>query len=115
MIINKTKEKILAHDLKVVDSVFGKAIGLMFSRKIKDFGLIFEFSAEKKVSLHNFFVFYPIDLIFLSQKWEVVEMKEMFMPFTLYVPKNKAKYILELPSGTIRQTGTEPGDIINFK
>ena len=115
MIINKTKERVITHNLKVVSSVFGKAIGLMFHKRIKDFGLVFEFGSEKKVSLHNFFVFFPIDLVFLDSKWEVVELKERFMPFTLYIPKEKARYIIELPAGTIRQTGTELGDIINFK
>ena len=115
MIINKTNERILAHDLKICDSILGKAIGLMFSRKKKDFGMVFEFSSEKLVSLHNFFVFYPIDLLFLNSRWEVVELKERFLPFTIYIPKNRSRYIIELPAGTIKQTGTGPGDIINFK
>ncbi|PIN86143.1 hypothetical protein COV19_06625 [Candidatus Woesearchaeota archaeon CG10_big_fil_rev_8_21_14_0_10_44_13] len=115
MIINKTNEKILAHNLRICTSIFSKALGLMFSRKIKDFGLVFEFNSEKRVSLHNIFVFYTIDLLFLNSRWEVVELKERFKPFTFYLPKEKARYILELPADTIKQTGTGLGDVVNFK
>lgn len=115
MIINRSKEKVLAHDLRVCRSVFGKAQGLMFSKKIKDFGLVFEFGSERKRSLHNLFVFFPIDVLFLNENMEVVEIKRDFKPFTFYFPKQKSKYIIELPAGTIPRTNSEMGDIINFK
>ena len=60
------------------------------------------------------FVFYPIDVLFLNKNKIVVEMKENFMPFSLYTPNKKALYIIELPKNTIQKTKTEVGNKINF-
>lgn len=114
MIINKTKEKVLVHDVKVCSSIFSKAKGLMFSRKLKDSGLVFWFNSEKKRSLHMFFVFFPIDVLFLNSKRDIVEMKENFRPFTIYYPRQSSKYIIELPAGSIMNSKTERGDEVNF-
>lgn len=85
----------------------------MFSKK-SDKVLIFIFDKEKIIPLHNFFVFYPIDVLFLNKNKNVVEIKETFKPFTFYTPKNKAKYVIELPQGAIKQSKTELNDKIEF-
>ncbi|MBW3020398.1 DUF192 domain-containing protein [Candidatus Woesearchaeota archaeon] len=90
----KNKE-VIKIEGKVCKGEFSKARGLMFSRKKT---LIFEFKEEIKVSLHMFFVFFPINVYFLNKNKEVVEIKEKFNPFTIYFPKNKAKYIVECPN-----------------
>ena len=41
-------------------------------------------------------------------------MKENFKPFTIYTPKNKALYIIELPKDTIKKTKTNMRDKIKF-
>ena len=60
------------------------------------------------------FVFYSIDVLFLDKDKGVVELKEDFRPFRFYTPKNKAKYVIELPDGIIKKTGTKLGDKISF-
>ena len=62
-----------------------------------------------------FFVFYPIDVLFLNKNKIVVEMKENFKPFTFYTPKNKALYIIELPRGSIKNSKTKIKDKIEFE
>ena len=84
----------------------------MFSRKSKT--LIFVFKKEKIAPLHMFFVFYPIDVLFLNKNNIVVEIKENFKPFSFYNPKNKAKYIIEIPKNIVKETKTELGDKIEF-
>src|SRR3989338_2820298 len=96
---NKTKNKILAQEAKLCKSPLSKAFGLMFSTKAR--ALIFEFSKEKIFQLHMFFVFYPIDVLFMDKNKKVVEIKQDFRPFTFYTPKSKAQYIIELPNGTV--------------
>ena len=113
MIKNITKNKILAKKTILCKNNISKAIGLMFSRKKKT--LIFIFKKEKIIPLHMFFVFYPIDVIFLNKNKKVVEIKQNLRPFAFYIPKNKAKYVIELPHKTIRKTKTKLGDTISFK
>ncbi len=78
----------------------------MFSRRNDSKALVFELKKAKKVPLHMFFVFYPIDVLYLDEvkgnkknkngNKRIVEIKENFKPFTFYFPKKKAKYVVEL-------------------
>jgi len=108
---NTTKDLVIAGKHKMCNSLWGKARGLMFSPPRN---LIFSYPDERRVSLHMFFVFFPIDVAFLNSNKEIVEIKENFKPFTVHSPKNKAKYVVELNHGTIEQTGTTVGDRLEF-
>ena len=83
----------------------------MFSRQKN---LILAFKKEKIIPLHMFFVFFPIDIIYLNKNKKIVEIKENFRPLTTYTPKKKAQYVLELEKGTIAKTNTNISDIIIF-
>jgi hypothetical protein len=85
----------------------------MFSFKPKT--LFFMFHREQKHSLHMIFVFFPIDLIFLDSMFRVIEIKERFLPFTFYNSKAKAKYVIELPLGSVKKSRTRIGDTVIFK
>ncbi|MBD3354504.1 DUF192 domain-containing protein [Candidatus Woesearchaeota archaeon] len=80
-------------EYKIINSKLGKARGLMFSKKKN---LMFVFDKEQKVPLHNFFVFFSIDVLFLDKDKKIVEIKKDFKPFSYYNPKKKAKYVLEI-------------------
>lgn len=115
MLHNTTKNTLLANTIRYASTQLKKAIGLMFSKERKHEALIFKFKTERLQSLHMFFVFYPIDLIFLNENKEIIELKENFKPFTCYTSKEKAQYILELPINTIKQSQSSIGDSIRFK
>jgi len=83
----------------------------MFSRQKN---LVFLFNKEKIIPLHMFFVFFPIDVVFLDSNRQIVELKENFRPFSFYTPKSKAKYIIELENGIISETNSQVGDKIDF-
>ena len=84
----------------------------MFSRKI-DKPLIFLFSKEKRVSIHMFFVFFPIDVIYLNKNKEVIYIKENAKPFTLLRAIN-CNYIIEIEEGGAERYKIEKGDIVKF-
>ena len=113
MIKNITKNKILAKNKRFLNTEFQKFMGVMFAKKLNK-GLIFVFRKEKLISLHMFFVFYPIDALFLDKKKKVVQLKESFKPFRALISKKPAKYVLELPEGTIKKSKTAVGDRIGF-
>jgi len=112
---NITKNKILINKTKLCKNFLNKSIGLILHKKLKDKGLIFIYKKEKKISLHMIFVFFPIDVLFLNKNKKVIDMKKDFKPFSFYIAKKKAKYILELPEWTIKKTKTEIGDKIKFE
>ncbi|MFW5991103.1 MAG: DUF192 domain-containing protein [Candidatus Nanoarchaeia archaeon] len=109
MIVNHTRDKVIATDYTLCKSIFSKALGLMFSRPKT---LVFRFSQEKIIPLHMFFVFFPIDVIYLDKNMKVVEVVENFKPFSYYRPKKPAQYVVEIPAGSAN--GTRAGDKLSL-
>ncbi len=93
MITHKTTQTTISNEEIHCNSFFSQARGLMFRKKQN---LIMTFNEEKKVSLHMFFVFYPIDILILNKNKEIVEIKRNFKPFTFWNSKEKGKYVIEL-------------------
>ena len=110
---NLTKKTIIVKKSVFIEDIFSKFIGLMFSKK-QNRGLIFRFNKEKIISLHMFFVFYPIDVLFVDKDKIIVDKKENFKPFTFYKPRKKAMYVIELPNKVIKKSKTGIGDKIEF-
>lgn len=110
-ITNKTKKAIVTSNARCCHSFFSKARGLMFS---KQKNLIFIFGKERKAVLHMWFVFYPIDVLFVNKQQRVVEIKENFKPFSIYWPKEKAQYVIELSRGTVKKSKTAIADVLVF-
>ena len=114
MIKNISKKTVLCSKCRICRSTLSKAIGLMFSGRINDYGLVFVFGNARRIDMHMLFVFFPIDVIFLDDAMKVIELKERFLPFTFYYSHEKARYVIELPAGTIRASKTLTGDIIEL-
>lgn len=89
-----------------------KYIGLMFSLKEKR--LVFEFKKEGIYPIHMLFVFFPIDVLYLSRDKRVVEIKENLKPFSYYKPKNMAMYIVEAETGFVKSNRIKAGDRVVF-
>ena len=85
------------YDLTYCTTFFSKFCGLMFSRKKN---LIFVLNKESIVNsiVHTFFVFYPINIYWLDKNKKIVDYRLNVRPFSVLVPKNKAKYIVEITS-----------------
>lgn len=71
-----------------------KMIGLMFQPKKS---IILDLGSEQIVGLHMFFVFYPIDMVFLNKNKKVIEIKSNVKPFKPLIISPKCSYILETP------------------
>ena len=112
MIVNKKKKAILAKKYKICKSFLSKTIGLIFSLKPKT--LLFIWQKEKIRNIHMILVFFPIDVLWLDRNKKVIDMRKRFMPFLITNTSKPAKYIIELPEGTIKKTKTEKEDLIKF-
>lgn len=114
MITNLNNNKTIVNKKKVLTNVFSQGIGLMFHKKINNIGYVFRFNKEKLVPLTMFFVFFSIDVLFLDKDKKVVEIKENLKPFSNYIPKKRAKYVIELPQNTIREKQINIGNKLEF-
>lgn len=113
MLINKTKKTLLAKEYRYCETEFSKVKGLMFTKKLTS-ALIFPFKKEILQHIHMFFVWYPIDILWLNKNKKVVQLKENLKPFRIAFARKPALYIIELETGTIKKSKTEIGDLINF-
>ena len=93
MIINKSKNIVLSENEIICPTLFSQARGLMFRKRQN---LVMTFPEERKLSLHMFFVFFPIDVLLLNENKEVIEIKRNFKPFTFWSSREKGKYVVEL-------------------
>lgn len=96
------KKIIIANKIIKHESFLSKGTGLMFHKKIKSEAHVFSFREPKKILITMFFVFFPIDIIFIKN-YEVVEIKKSLKPFTFYKSKKRADTFIELPEGTIKK------------
>ena len=86
MILNKTKRQILCDDTIIAKTRWQQLKGLLFRKSFKYTGLIFEFNKMQNVTIHTYFMRFPIDIIFLDadqyvkEKWldSYVEMTKEF-------------------------------------
>ena len=66
-------------------------------------------------SVHTFFMSYPIDVLFLDHENRVVGSVPDMPPWRLTSYHRRASRVLELPPGTVRETGTETGDLLEME
>lgn len=99
---------ILAYKVKEAITFKDRLIGLMFKDKMDDYdGLLL----EPCKSIHNFFVRFPIDVIFLNKDNEIVKIIKSFKPWRITNFYFKAVKVLELKAGTI-QDHVKEGDLL---
>ncbi|WP_461867002.1 DUF192 domain-containing protein [Thermococcus sp.] len=114
MLINETKKRVWHGEVRLADTFFKRAVGLMFKPSI-DYALVFLLPAETRMnaSIHMFFMFKSIDVIFLDSSRKVVDFK-LAKPWRVYAPSEAARYIIEGPVGIIRALNAEVGDEIRW-
>lgn len=77
--------------------------------------MVFEYENKWKIWMKD--VDYPIDIIWINNNKQVVDSVRSASPDSYpkaYVPRRQARYVLELPEGSINQYGVNLGTSINF-
>ncbi|MEM4244913.1 MAG: DUF192 domain-containing protein [Candidatus Nanoarchaeia archaeon] len=99
--------KVLAKDVVFYRNVFARGFGLRFRKPKKDHAIVLTSNSESVSgsSIDMFFVFYPIDVLWLDSKFRIVDVKTNLKPFSgITKPKFPAKYVVELPAGTVEDS-----------
>jgi uncharacterized protein len=86
-------------------------IGLMLRRQLKKGDTLTLELPKRRVEIHTFFVFFPIDIFFLDENFKVIE-KATMETWKVYYPKKPAKYLLEANKGELK---IALGDKLDFK
>ena len=70
------------------------------------------FPNEQKIGIHMFFVFFPIDVLWLDAEQRVVAVREYMQPFSLPTTATSGVYLVEIPAGIVKESETKIGDKI---
>lgn len=116
MITNAKTGVVIVKKSVSCNTIFSKGFGLMFRTKyaIKDTGWIFSFSKPTRVPITMWFVFYPIDIVFLDSQKKIIEIVEGLKPFANYSATKPARYFIELQAGTVKKKHIALGQKMKF-
>lgn len=108
---NATRDTQIADKLEVAGSGPRRTKGLLGRKGLADGEGMWIIPCE---AVHTFFMKFPIDLIYLDRKHRVKKIRAS-VPAWRISGCLSAHSVLELPVGTIRNSHTEQGDILEFK
>ncbi len=110
-IVDKNKDTVISSSPKIAAGFFSRFLGLMFRRKMnQEEALVF----YRAPSIHTFFMFFPIDIVFLGRQMKVKRLVKSLRPWRAVICKG-AYATLELPAGRIDQTNISVGDQIEIR
>jgi uncharacterized protein len=110
---NQTRTTYLATDLVMAGTHWSRFRGLMAtdsSRFSRGQGLWINPSH----GIHTFAMRFPIDAIYLDRDRIVIHIEEELKPWRMAAVRVRASSVLELPTGTIRESLTTLGDQIDI-
>ncbi|WP_276271113.1 DUF192 domain-containing protein [Haloarcula litorea] len=102
------RDRTLASDVEVAESLVRQGLGLMFRRSIPDdYALVFPFDGADTRFIHMVFVPFPLDAVWLvDDEVQAVET----VPAWTGTGRARADTLLELPAGAA--DGVEEGDTV---
>jgi len=107
---NRTRNTVLATCMEVADSAEKRNKGLLGRECLAPGEGLWIIPCE---SVHTFWMRFPIDLVYLDRKKRIRKLKSSVPAWRLSACL-RAHSVIELPAGTIFQTQTRIGDILEF-
>ncbi len=108
---NETRGRHLASRLEVADNAYTRRKGLLGRDGLSEGGGLWIFPCE---SVHTFRMRFAIDLVYLDRNYVVKKVRSRVPPGRMSACFT-AQSILELPAGTVEETGTRAGDRISIR
>lgn len=110
-ITNLTKQTLIAAHANLADTFLTRMVGLLKHERLTvSEGLIITHCQQ----IHMFFMKFAIDVIFIDKNNVVVGLVENILPNKMSPMFFKANRAIELPVGTIVQSQTEVGNILDI-
>jgi len=112
-VYNKTKQRLLASDLKVADTFYSRLKGLLGLKALESGSALW---IKDCPSVHTFFMRFNIDVIFLNDKMQVTRVVENLPPWRctrFFQFKNKS--CIELSSSSQISDLVTKGDFLDVR
>ncbi len=109
---NLTTGAVLVEKGRVANSHWTRLKGLIGVRQLEPGdGLLIAPSN----SIHCMFMSIPIDVLYVSADHRVVDIDPGMRPWAIGKPRRRARYVIELPAGSIVATGVSAGDLLSIE
>jgi uncharacterized membrane protein (UPF0127 family) len=108
-VYNLTRECFLSLGVTLADTSLARLKGLIGRFRLRSNEGLWVVPSS---GVHTLGVFFPLDLIYLDDSYQVIHVIEYFPSFRIAPLKIKAASVLELPPHTIYSSQTQPGDVL---
>jgi uncharacterized membrane protein (UPF0127 family) len=106
LVRNQTRKTVLAREADVADTSAKRRTGLLKHERLAPGEGLWIVPCE---SVHTFFMKFAIDLVYLDKQRKVKKVRHAVGPWKLSACFS-AHSVLELPAGTVQESGTVAGD-----
>jgi len=111
LVRNITRAKVLGDAIDIADTSKKRRTGLLKHAGLPEGEGLWIVPCE---SVHTFMMKFPIDVLFLSKKRKILKIRKNMKRSRIALCL-RANSVLELPAGTVDQTGTMAGDQLEFE
>lgn len=110
MIQIEYKGKVIASNVSVADNFLDRLAGYMFRMKPHRPGILF----EPGKAIHTFFMFFPLDVVFMDGKYQVIKIYRNMKPWRHTWYHYTSRKTLEVPAGVF-PADIKEGDILEVR
>lgn len=110
---NRTRTTYLATDLVVAETHWSRFRGLM-ARDASHFPRGQGLWISPSHGIHTFAMRFPIDAVYLDRERIVIHIEESLKPWRVAAVRVNAASVLEVPTGTVRESQTAVGDQVDI-
>ena len=108
---NGTRGTVLADEAWAARSYWSRLVGLLFRSSLEPGEALV---IDPCTSVHTAFMRFTIDVVYVDRERRVVKLAPELKPYRMSAILRGGRSVIELPSGTIRETGTAVGDQLLF-
>lgn len=112
-VLNRSKQTVLASEAELADTSWTRMKGLL-GQKPEDFSAGKGLWITPSQGVHTIGMKFPIDVVYLDSGHRVIHVSHSLVPFRFAAVKFRARSVVELPAGTLAQTHTSVGDVLEI-
>ena len=112
-LLNRSKQTVVASEVALADTSWTRMKGLL-GQTSDDFTTGKGLWIIPSQGIHTIGMKFPIDVVYLDKGYRVIYVSHSLPPFRIAALKLRARSVIELPAGTLTQTQTSIGDVLEL-
>jgi uncharacterized membrane protein (UPF0127 family) len=117
-LVIETGDRDFRFEVELADEPEERRVGLMHRREMAPAaGMLFDFGQNQQVSMWMRNTYIPLDMLFIDERGQIVNIGHDTVPHSeeIVASNGPVRFVLEVPAGTSRLLGIEPGDMVRHE